>query len=195
VDPIDIGQGDALLVVDVQNDFLPGGALAVPHGDEVVPVLNVHLARFAREGLPVFLSRDWHPEDHCSFAIRGGPWPAHCVAGTWGAGFAAALRIPDTTVIVSKATNANADAYSAFDDTGLDRQLRDRGIRRLCVGGLATDYCIKATVLDALERGFAVSVLEDAVRAVDVHTGDGAAALSRLRSQGARIIAHSIATT
>lgn len=181
------GPADALLVVDVQNDFLPGGALAVPRGDAVLPVLKRWIGRFVRAGQPVFASRDWHPPDHCSFQAQGGPWPPHCIAGTPGAAFA--LELPGDAVIVSKAQRADEEAYSAFGGTTLAGQLRERGVRRLFVGGLATDYCVLHTVRDALAEGFAVLLLEAAVRPVEVHAGDGAAALAAMRERGASILA------
>jgi nicotinamidase/pyrazinamidase len=116
--------GDALLVVDVQNDFLPGGSLAVPGGDEVIPVLNHYLATFEAHGLPTFATRDWHPSDHCSFQAQGGPWPVHCVAGTQGADFAPGLQLPSSTSVISKATSSERDACSGFEGTDLDSQLR-----------------------------------------------------------------------
>lgn len=178
-------RGDALLVVDVQRDFLPGGALAVPDGDRVVPVLNEYIALFAREELPIVFSRDWHPADHCSFQARGGPWPPHCVAGSPGACFAPRLKVPAVATVVSKATTSAADAYSAFERTCLAEWLHGRGRRRLFIGGLATDYCVLATVRDALAAGFEVMLLVDAIRAVDVHPGDGARALQAMRAAGA----------
>ena len=177
--------GDALLVVDLQRDFLPGGALAVPGGDQVVPPLQRCLALFAERGRPIFMTRDWHPADHCSFEASGGPWPAHCVAGTPGADFPQALRIPGGTHVVSKGTDPRVEAYSAFSDPDLCERLRRLGIRRLTVGGLATDYCVLQTVLDALSCGFDVRVMTDAVAAVDVEPGDGARALQRMQSAGA----------
>lgn len=177
-------KGDALLVVDMQNDFLPGGSLAVPHGDEVLPVLNRYLERFS--ALPVYATRDWHPEGHCSFAEQGGPWPPHCVAGTHGAEFAAALRLPPSAVIVSKATRVEQDAYSGFEGTALDDSLSAARIRRLYVGGLATDYCVLNTVRDALKLGYRVMLLADAVRAVDVHPGDGERAEAEMVALGAQ---------
>lgn len=176
----------ALLIVDVQNDFLPGGALAVPKGDEVVPVLNGYIERAQRAGMPVFASRDWHPERHCSFKAQGGPWPPHCVAGTPGAAFAPGLRLPADAVVISKATREEPDAYSAFSGTGLADALRRRGVRRLLVGGLATDYCVLNTVRDALAEGFEVRLLTDAIRPVDVQPGDGARAEEEMRARGAR---------
>lgn len=180
-----LSERDAVLIVDVQRDFLPGGSLAVPRGDEVVPALNRYLALARRERLPVFASRDWHPPDHCSFRARGGPWPEHCVAGTTGAEFAPALQLRPDAVIISKATLEGADAYSAFSGTDLGQQLRGRGVRRLLVGGLATDYCVLNTVRDALQLGFEVLLLRDAVRAVDVKPGDGERAEREMLEAGA----------
>ncbi len=188
---IPLQPGDALLVVDLQRDFLPGGALGVPGGDEVVPVLNHCLALFERARLPVVLTRDWHPGDHVSFAAQGGPWPPHCVAGTPGAAFAADLAVPDAAQVVSKATLSHADAYSGFEGTALADSLRQRQARRLFIGGLATDYCVQATVLDALREGFEVVLLRDAVRAVDVMPGDGERALGAMQAAGALLASHS----
>lgn len=182
-----IGAGDALVVVDVQRDFLPGGALGVPAGDEVVEPLNRAIQAFERAGLPVFYSRDWHPPDHCSFRAQGGPWPPHCVAGTAGAGFAPGLRLPLEPEVISKATTRERDAYSAFQGTTLAQRLKSAGVRRLFVGGLATDYCVKATVLDARAGGFDVELLGDAVRAVEVNAGDGVRALQEMQSSGAKL--------
>ena len=165
---------DALLVVDVQRDFLPGGALAVPDGGRVIAPLNAAIALFTAAGQPVFASRDWHPVDHCSFAARGGPWPPHCLAGSAGAAFADALQLPSTARVVSKATEPDTEAYSAFAGTALAAMLRDAGIRRLFVGGLATDYCVLQSVLDARRHGFDVVVLGDAIAAVDHDTGERA---------------------
>jgi nicotinamidase/pyrazinamidase len=180
-----IGPGDVLLLVDVQRDFLPGGRLGVPHGDEVVPVLNAYLALAREKSVPVYASRDWHPADHCSFQPQGGPWPQHCVAATAGASFAPDLELPPDAVVVSKATTADADAYSAFQGTDLAQRLRDEGIGRLLIGGLATDYCVLNTVRDALQLGFDVLLLEDAVRAVEVQPGDGARARESMERAGA----------
>jgi nicotinamidase/pyrazinamidase len=165
--------GDALLIVDVQNDFLPGGSLAVPHGDEVVTVLNRYLQIFAMQNLPVYATRDWHPEQHCSFRAQGGPWPPHCIADTRGAQFAAALQLPPSAVIISKAVTVEHDAYSGFQGTDLDTLLQTTNIRRLFIGGLATDYCVVNTVRDAIGLGYRVLLLTDAIRAVDVQPGDG----------------------
>ena len=180
--------GDALLIVDVQNDFLPGGSLAVPHGDSVVAVLNRYLEIFAEQDLPVYATRDWHPPLHCSFRAQGGPWPPHCVAKTSGAAFAAALQLPPAAVIVSKATTVEHDAYSGFQDTDLDTMLHSARIRRLFVGGLATDYCVLNTVRDAIGLGYKVLLLGDAIRAVDVQPGDGLRAEEEMTGLGAQRI-------
>lgn len=184
---VKIGPGDALIIVDVQRDFLPGGALAVPAGDEVVQPLKRAMDAFAGAGLPVFQSRDWHPPDHCSFKSEGGPWPPHCVAGTPGARFAPGLEAHTGAVVISKATRPDQDAYSAFQGTTLERLLQKAGVRRLVVGGLATDYCVKATVRDAITHGLEVIVLIDAVRAVELTPGDGRRALREMHMQGARL--------
>lgn len=182
---VDLGRHDAVLLVDVQVDFLPGGNLAVRRGDEVVPALNRYVAAASRSSVPVFASRDWHPRNHCSFRARGGPWPEHCVAGTPGAAFAPGLDLPRDAVVISKATTAEADAYSAFQGTDLAQRLRTLGVRRLLVGGLATDYCVLNTVLDARKKGFDVLLLADAIRAVDVKPGDGERAEREMRTAGA----------
>ena len=186
--PIRLRAGDALIAVDVQNDFLPGGSLAVPAGDIVVPALNRYLAAFAARALPVFATRDWHPANHCSFQAQGGIWPPHCIAATPGAAFAAGLALPSTVAIISKAALPEVDSYSAFGGTGLAARLRAGGSTRVYVGGLATDYCVLNTVRDALAEGFAVLLLADAIRAVDVHTGDGERAQAEMQRLGARAI-------
>jgi nicotinamidase/pyrazinamidase len=181
------GPGDTLLVVDVQNDFLPGGALGITGGDAIVPTLNRLLGAWRQRGLPVFLSRDWHPSGHCSFALQGGPWPDHCVAGTFGAEFSRHLQVAPTDVVISKATRLDKDAYSALDGTPLAGALRSRGITRLFIGGLATDYCVRATGIDARAAGLDVVVLADAVCAVNVEPGDGDRALAELERAGCQL--------
>jgi nicotinamidase/pyrazinamidase len=180
--------GDVLLVTDIQNDFLPGGSLAVSGGEAVVPVLNRYISAFVARGLPVYATRDWHPEGHCSFHTQGGPWPIHCVANTPGAAFAAALTLPPDTTVISKATSQDHEAYSSFQGTDLDNRLRAAGIRRLFIGGLATDYCVLNTVRDARTLGYDVMLLTDAIRAVDVQPGDGQHAEEEMVRLGARRI-------
>ncbi|HUP90450.1 MAG TPA: nicotinamidase [Longimicrobiales bacterium] len=181
----------ALLIVDVQNDFCPGGALAVPEGDKVVPVLNDYADRFARNNQPVYASRDWHPEKTRHFKAEGGPWPPHCVQNTRGAAFHGALRLPEGTEVITKGTDPEDHGYSAFeaaDGTGrpLADVLGEKGVQHLYVGGLATDYCVKASVLDGLERGFDVVLLLDAIKGIDVKPGDMARSLDQMIRAGAR---------
>lgn len=182
---MDLQVGDALLVADVQNDFLPGGALGVLHGDEIVPVLNRYAAAFYARGLPIFASRDWHPADHCSFREQGGIWPVHCVTWTKGAEFHPAFRLPPSAIIISKATDPRKEAYSAFEGTTLDERLREAGVRRLFIGGLATDYCVLNTVWDAVQHGYAVILLVDGIRAVNLHPDDGRKAEEEMLRLGA----------
>jgi nicotinamidase/pyrazinamidase len=166
-----LGSGDALLIVDVQRDFCPGGALAVPEGDRVVPVLNRWIDVARRAGVPIYASRDWHPSDHCSFEPQGGPWPPHCIHDSDGARFHPNLALPAETVVINKGTERDRDALSAFSGTGLKGRLRDARVRRVFIGGLALDACVHATVLDALEEGFEVCLLLDATRALEPRRG------------------------
>jgi nicotinamidase/pyrazinamidase len=182
---IHLEPSDALLIIDMQVDFLPGGALGVDSGHEVVAPINHLIELFREQGLPIYASRDWHPGDHCSFAAQGGPWPPHCVAGTPGAEFTAELALPDEAIVVSKADTAVVDAYSAFAGTSLAGQLRARGVGRVTVCGLATDYCVLNTVTDALEEGFDAIIVPEAMRAVDVEPGDGRRAMDRMVARGA----------
>jgi nicotinamidase/pyrazinamidase len=182
---ISLTPADALIVVDMQNDFLPGGALGVPRGDEVLAPIRQLIALYRGRGLPVYVTRDWHPADHVSFKDQGGPWPPHCVAGSSGAEFSAALNLTDGVKVISKATTAQADAYSAFNGTELADELRDRHVERVAVCGLATDYCVLNTVLDALTLRFKAIVLPEATRAVDVTPGDGERAIAEMTGHGA----------
>lgn len=182
----------ALLVVDVQNDFCPGGALAVQYGDAVVPVLNVYIKRFEAAGLPVYATRDWHPRDSHHFKAYGGVWPPHCIQETSGAEYHPDLELPDQVEIISKGVDVDDDGYSAFDGTSqqgtpFGRLLERDGVGHLYVGGLATDYCVRASVLNAKDRGFAVTLLVDAVRAVDVQPEDGEQAIEEMRTAGVEI--------
>ena len=179
-----ITKNDALVIVDVQYDFMPGGALPVPDGDKVVPILNNYIKIFNKAGSLIVASRDWHPENHSSFKDYGGIWPVHCVQNTKGAEFHKDLRLPKNVYIVSKATSPDKDAYSAFQETGLVEYLRSKRIRRVFIGGLATDYCVKATVLDALKEGLCTFFLEDASRGVEVNKGDVEKAIDAMLEQG-----------
>lgn len=182
----------ALLLVDVQNDFCPGGALAVPDGDRVIPVLNDAVRRVVEAGGPVYASRDWHPRDTTHFAEFGGRWPVHCVAGTPGAELHPALRLPGDVIVVSKGEDRRDDGYSAFEGrTGegvtLEQDLRRRGVSALVVGGLATDYCVRASVLDARRAGFEVTVLTEGVAGISPE--DSLRALEEMRAAGATLAA------
>ena len=176
--------GAALLVVDVQNDFCPGGALAVKEGDKVIPILNEWIRAAESAAAPVFASRDWHPANHISFRDRGGPWPPHCIQGTAGAEFHRDLKLPEGAQVISKADAPDRESYSAFGSTDLADRLRRAGIRRLWIGGLAQDYCVRETALDALREGFTVHIIVDATRPVDVTPEDGARALEAIRQAG-----------
>ncbi|OGP21402.1 MAG: nicotinamidase [Deltaproteobacteria bacterium GWA2_55_10] len=180
----------ALVVADVQNDFCPGGALQITDGDKIVPVLNRYIKLFREAGLSVFITRDWHPPKTIHFIAFGGPWPPHCVQGTKGAEFHPEFYVPKEAIIISKGDDPNTDSYSAFDGKdergkGLADSLREKGVRRIFVGGLATDYCVKQTTLDGLKAGFEVTVLEDGVRGVDVKPGDSERAIDEMKRSGA----------
>lgn len=180
----------ALLIVDVQNDFCAGGTLAVPDSARVILSLNRRIEKATVDRVPIFASRDWHPAVTTHFAPFGGPWPVHCVAGTSGARFHPDLRLPSDAVVVSKGQHSETPGYSAFDGTTddgtpLGEEMRKRGITHLYVGGLATDYCVKHSVLDALAAGLRVTVLTDAIASVDVHPGDAQRAIEDMRAKGA----------
>lgn len=184
---IHIDKHTALIVVDVQNDFCPGGALAVPDGDKIIPALNEYIRKFSNSGALIIFTRDWHPPDHSSFKSQGGAWPSHCIQNSEGAKFHKNLMMPDNAEIVSKAYEKD-EAYSFFRGTDLAEKLHQRGIGRLLVGGLATDYCVKETVLDGLQHGFEVYHLDDASRGVNVNRDDSELALREMLSRGAKRI-------
>lgn len=182
--------GPALLVVDIQNDFCPGGALAVPKGDEIIPRVNRLVALFQRRGLPLLFTRCWHPRVTKHFKEFGGAWPPHCIQGTKGARFHPRLAIPKGAIILSKGMDPEQDSYSGFQavtDRGRDLEstLQELGVNEVFLAGLATDYCVRATALDATRRGLKVRVLTDAVRGVDMKPGDSEAALREMRAHRA----------
>jgi nicotinamidase/pyrazinamidase len=160
--PDSLGPGDGLLIIDVQYDFCPGGALPIPDGDRVIPVLNNWLAVAAERGVPVYASRDWHPSGHPSFREEGGEWPVHCLQDSAGARFHADLRLPSGTIVVTKGTRFDHDQLSAFHDTGLQERVRRDEVRKLWIGGLAQDVCVAASALDARRHGFDVVLMPDA---------------------------------
>lgn len=178
----------ALLVVDVQNDFCPSGSLPVKQGDQVVAPINTLTELFTAKGLPMFFTMDWHPADHSSFKEQGGIWPAHCIAESRGAELHPKLLVPKQAVIVCKGLQRDIEAYSGFNGTDLERRLRFLAVEGLTVCGLATDYCIKNTVLDALKAGFYAELVTDAVRAVDAQKGDGDKAIAEMKRAGAAVI-------
>ena len=180
----------ALLIVDVQNDFCPGGALAVPEGDKIVPILNRYMMIFSRKKWPIFASRDWHPRESKHFKQFGGPWPEHCIQNTRGARLHPGLRLPEETIVISKGMDPDKDSYSAFqavDSKGTEflELLKMSGIKELYVGGLATDYCVKSSVLDALKFGFKVKLLIDAIKGVNIKPEDSEEAIQEMIRGGA----------
>ena len=176
----------ALIIVDLQRDFCSGGALAVPEGDKIVPVFNQYIQLFEQNDFPIIATRDWHPSDHCSFDVQGGPWPEHCVQNSLGAEFHPDLKLPKNTIVISSATDKNREAYSGFAGTNLEKILGEKHIQTLFIGGLATDYCVKHTVLDGLKAGFEVYLLVDAIRGVDVSPGDSEKAIEEMVNSGAK---------
>ncbi len=189
--------GVALIVVDVQNDFAdPAGSLSVRGGAEVIPAINREIALATNNGAMVVCTQDWHPTHTPHFAKDGGTWPDHCIKETWGAGFHPSLERPSDATIVRKGSNGE-DGYSAFTmrdpisgetvSTGLEATLRAADVTDVVVTGLATDYCVKATALDAVALGFATTVLTDAIAAVDLQPGDGDLALEELEAAGVRL--------
>ena len=185
---MDLGEGDALIIVDVQNDFCPGGALPVPTGMDVASTMSMVANTFQARGGRVYATQDWHPAGHSSFEAQGGPWPVHCVQDTPGADLHPAMVLPAGVTIVRKGTSPDKDAYSGFIDSDLEAQLKEAGVTRVFVGGLATDYCVLNTVLDAMSDGFETHVLSDAIGAVDVQPGDGDRAIEKMGGAGARFM-------
>lgn len=182
-----ITKNDALVLIDIQNDFCTG-SLAVPDALSIIDKANIYIALFKQNNQPIFATRDWHPKDHSSFKDFGGIWPVHCVQNTFGSMFYKDLKLPDSVVIVSKATNPDKDAYSGFDGTDLDDKLKKIQIRRLFVGGLATDYCVKATILDAVFLGYTTFFLSDASKAVNINPDDEKKSINEMLQAGAILI-------
>jgi nicotinamidase/pyrazinamidase len=182
-----ISNRDALIVVDVQNDFCPTGALPVDQGDQIVPTLNKYIDKFRRAEASIFATRDWHPQNHISFRQFGGPWPPHCVQGTRGAEFHPDLELPIDVTVISKATDPSKESYSGFDGTQLEQDLKRRRTRRIFVGGLATDYCVKRTVLDGLGAGFEAFLLVDATKGINNKPNDSEEAIGEMIRNGAQM--------
>ena len=180
-----ITANDALIIVDVQIDFCPGGALPVPDGDRIVPAVNEYIEMFRIVGQPVFATRDWHPENHISFKENGGIWPRHCVQNTEGAKFHPDLKLPPDAFIISKGERPELEAYSGFQGTLLDSLLKERGIKRVFICGLATDYCVKNTAIGALNLGYTTFILSDAIKGVDVNKGDSEKSIETMMRKGA----------
>jgi nicotinamidase/pyrazinamidase len=181
----EIGSGDSLLIVDYQKDFCVGGALPVEGGDAIAATLNDYVELFRSAGAPIYATRDWHPPKHVSFKDQGGMWPSHCVQDAEGAEFHDALSLPEGVRVISKGTDPLREAYSGFDGTELDDDMKKEGVRRVFVGGLATEYCVKSTVLDALRIGFETVLLTDAIRAVNLEPDDGERAIQEMIGRGA----------
>jgi len=185
---IKVGRKDALIIVDVQKDFCPGGALPVPEGDKIIPNLNKYVEIFRKNGGKIYATRDWHPENHRSFKEYGGLWPKHCVQGTEGAEFHPNLKLPEDAVIISKGTDPLREAYSGFEGTDLKKKLKQEGIVRVFVGGLATEYCVKNTVLDAIKFGFETVLLMDAIRGIDLKPSDSRKAIDEMVKKGVKTV-------
>ena len=176
---------DALIITDIQKDFLPGGAMPIKEGDQIIPALNEYTKIFSKAKTKIVASRDWHPANHISFTAQGGKWPPHCVQETDGAKFSPDLKLPKITIIVSKATEQIKEAYSVFDGTGLGEDLKSSGVTRIFIGGLATDYCVVNSTVDARKLGFNVVVLADATRGIDAKKGDVERAFATMTKIGA----------
>ncbi len=183
-----IKKKSALIIVDLQNDFCPGGTLPVPEGDQIVPVVNQYIHLFYRMGSSLFATRDWHPQNHLSFQDHGGIWPHHCVQNTKGTAFHPGLYLPDCLEVISKGDDPKREAYSGFQGTDLLERLRKKKLNTVFVGGLATDYCVKETVLDAIKEGFQVYLLGDAIKGVEVNSGDSKSAVLEMKTAGASMM-------
>jgi nicotinamidase/pyrazinamidase len=179
-------RNDALIVVDVQNCFCPGGELPVKEGDKIVPIINKYIQKFQKAGAKIIATRDWHPPDHKSFKEYGGIWPPHCLKGSKGAEFRSDLKLPAETTVISTGDKPSLEGYSGFDHTNLERKLKEDGVDRVFVGGLATDYCVKYTVLDAVEKGFETILLVDAIKGVNRKPGDAERAIGEMVKKGAK---------
>jgi len=177
---------DALIIVDVQNCFCPGGELPVKEGDKIIPTINKYIHKFQKAGAKIYATRDWHPPDHKSFKDYGGIWPPHCLKGSKGAEFRSDLKLPEETTVISTGDKPSLDGYSGFDHTNLERKLKGDGIDRVFVGGLATDYCVKYTVLDAVEKSFEAILLTDAIKGVNRKPGDAERAIGEMVKKGAK---------
>lgn len=182
----DLSSFDALLITDIQKDFLPGGALPIQGSDEIIPVLNAYAKRFEDAKAHIFASRDWHPTNHISFKAQGGPWPPHCIQDTNGAMFSPDLKLPSIVAVISKATNPEHESYSVFDGTSFEHELKMCGTKRLFVAGLATDYCVVNTVLDARRLGYETVVLMDATLGINAEPGDVDKAIEEMVKAGAQ---------
>ncbi|WP_297420645.1 nicotinamidase [Thermococcus sp.] len=175
---------EVLILVDMQRDFMPGGALPVPDGDRIIPRCNEYIGEFRKHGALIVATRDWHPPNHVSFKEHGGPWPAHCVQNTPGAEFV--VNLPADAVVVSKATEPDKEAYSGFEGTDLAEILRKNGVKRVYICGVATEYCVKATALDAVKYGFKAYLLGDAVRGINPR--DEELALEEMKKAGVTVL-------
>lgn len=181
-------KNDALIVVDLQRDFVTGGALTVSGGDEIVKIAESYIELFLDADCSVFATRDWHPQDHCSFTGQGGPWPPHCISGTAGAEFVFESHVPGEVVVIDAGVDKQSEGYSGFENTDLNDRLRTLGVTRLFVCGLATDYCVYHTVMDAVGFGYRVVLLQDAIAAVDLEPGDGQKAIDEMKRRGVRLM-------
>jgi nicotinamidase/pyrazinamidase len=174
---------DALLIIDFQNDFTPGGALAVEEGDRIGEPIRALAPRYD----VIAATRDWHPPDHASFAEQGGPWPVHCVAGTHGADLHEAMDGIELDALVDVGRERDDEGYSGFEKSDLAEILRSKGVDRVAICGLATDYCVRASAIDACNEGFDVTLVSDAVRGVEVEPGDSERAIEDMRAAGAKV--------